>query len=154
VVCVQRVHLATASVERQHVQAHQPFPVRVRHQQPFQFDDRGAVPATAEFGVPQVLPRGQPQLAQPVDLRDTPTREHGVVEHIAAPQRQCRATARDHAVRVLGHLTDRPDAPLEPVRVDHLRVDIQQVSRVARVQHARQPARTQRLPHPRHVAVQ
>jgi hypothetical protein len=55
-------------------------------QQPFQLNDGCGVATITEFRVPQALPRAEPQLMQPVDLREAPAGEPGIGQGLPTPQ--------------------------------------------------------------------
>jgi hypothetical protein len=148
---LQRLCLAAAAVERQHELPAQALAKRVGADQGFQLTHQIRVGAECKVRVDAILDRSDPQLLQARDLalgeglvdevrqrRPSPERQR-----IPQPRRRFRHAACSRGPRF-------SKKPLEALRVELIRLDLEQVPRRARQQPpvlvAAHPARVEHLP--------
>jgi len=132
---LQGVHLAPAPVQRQHELRTQPLPQGMLGDQPLELGHQLGMPAQCQVCLDALLQRSQPQLLQ---LRDRGLRERLVgelVQRRTSPQSQRvpqpSGLGGDRRLCRLRHETT------EPVGIDLVAVDGQQVPGRARLQHLR-----------------
>jgi hypothetical protein len=122
------VRLAAGAVERAHQLPVQPLPQRVRRDGLLEVGDHLAVPAGRQQQLGPLLDRGQPELAQPGHLRHRPRLRRELRQRRSAPQREGLVVRLQ---RGPGFGTCQPAPPRrqarEPVGVDGVRVDVEEV---------------------------
>ncbi len=148
---LERVRLASGSIERQHQLAAESLAPRVGGDERLELRDEAPMTPELEQSLDPVLLGLEPPLGEPLDLRLGEVVEGEVGEGGAAPECECRIEARQRAIRV--SVLERA-APLgrklfEPLCVDAPRVDAEEVAGELRDQHAV----TQRAAEMRHVAL-
>ena len=131
---LQRVGLPVAAVQGEHQLCPKALAVGVLGDQRLELADHVGVPAERELGLDQLLERHHAQIFEPGDLglRESLVREVG--QRRAPPERERPLERRNGALRATGCQLAAPlgDQPLEPVRVQGLRVKLQLVATLTR----------------------
>ena len=136
---VERFRLPARAVEREHELAAERLAERVLSDQRLELADDVAVPPELEIRLDPLLERDESKLLEPSDLGLRELLERELGERRAAPELE---RACEELAPLLGACAARvPERELEPLRVDLLGCDAEDVSRRPRLEHVRLRAR-------------
>src|SRR5581483_239289 len=149
----ERLRLPARAVEREHLLAAEPLPQRVLRRQRLELGRECRVPAERELRVDPLLDREQAQLLEPVDLGSRERLVCEIGERAAAPQRKPFLEPRQGASRIPAGVRAAAllEESLEPVGVELLRLELEDVAAGARADELRV---AERLAQPRDLVVE
>ena len=124
---LERIHLATAAVEGQHLQVAEPLARGVRRRERLDLAHHLGVATELEQDVDPPLHRLEPQLVEPLDGRLREIVEHEIRQRRAAPERE---RLRQQRKALPGRSAPRlVEQALEPPRVDRCVGCVQEITR-------------------------
>ena len=149
----ERLGLTARAVEGEHQLTAQSLPQRMTPRQNRELGNERLMPAERELGVDPLLDCGETQLLEALDLGPRERLVGEVGECITSPERERLVEkCRRHDRVALGvRQTTLLDEPLEPVRIDLLGLELNEVA--ARTRHE-QVGLPERLAQPRHLVIE